>query len=164
MQFSVFFRFSRFSGRMKVRKNLKQIYVLLNVMYKYTFVENIYKTCLSWMKVPQPTLDNFAYFQAVSTIRQGPFFLLLLLLLLLLLWQNNRYRSRPACTHLVKWTWLSVTYCYHSRIVNPTYGGTVYSGLESMTGMLLRRTSWRLNIKKKIKKLAISANVGFTQK
>ena len=41
---------------------------------------------------------------------------------------------------LVKWVWLSVTFCYHSRIVSPT----VYSGLEPMTGMLLRRTSWRL--------------------
>ena len=25
-------------------------------------------------------------------------------------------------------------YCYHSRIVSPVYGGTVYSGLEPMTG------------------------------
>ena len=36
-----------------------------------------------------------------------------------------------------------MTYCYHSRIVSPTYGSTAYSGLEPMTGML-RCTSWRL--------------------
>ena len=65
-------------------------------------------------------------------------------ILLLLLWHNNRCWSRPACTHLVKWAWLSVTYCYHSRIVSPTHGGTVYSRPELMTGMFLRRTSWRL--------------------
>ena len=29
----------------------------------------------------------------------------------------------------------------HSRIVSPTYGGTVHSGLEAMTGMLLSRSS-----------------------
>ena len=29
----------------------------------------------------------------------------------------------------------------HTRIVSSTYGGTVYSGLEPMTGMLLSRTS-----------------------
>ena len=64
---------------------------------------------------------------------------------LILLWHNNRRRSRPVCTHpLVKWAWLSVTYCYHSRIVSPMYGGTVYSGLEPMMGMLLSRTSLRL--------------------
>ena len=38
---------------------------------------------------------------------------------------------------IVKWAWLSVTYCYHTRIV-----GTWTH--EPMTGMLLRRTSWRL--------------------
>ena len=66
-------------------------------------------------------------------------------LLLLLLWHNNRCRSRPALYPLVKWAWLSLTYCYHSRIVSPTYGDTVYSGFEPMTtGILLRRTSWRL--------------------
>ena len=32
----------------------------------------------------------------------------------------------------------------HSRIVNPCYGGTIHSMLEPMTGMLLRRSSWRL--------------------
>ena len=40
--------------------------------------------------------------------------------------------------------WLSVTYGLptpHSRIVSPTYGGTVYLGLEPMTGMVLSRTS-----------------------
>ena len=53
--------------------------------------------------------------------------------------------SVNACLYpLVKWAWLSLIYCYHSRIVSPTYGGTVYSGLEPMTGMLLSRTSWRL--------------------
>ena len=53
--------------------------------------------------------------------------------------------SVKACLYpLVKWAWLSVTYCYHSRIVSPTYDGAVYSGFEPMTGMLLRRTSWRL--------------------
>ena len=35
----------------------------------------------------------------------------------------------------------------HSRIVSPTYGGTVHAGLEPMTGMLLNRTSWRLYYK-----------------
>ena len=34
----------------------------------------------------------------------------------------------------------------HSRIVSPTYGGTVNSGLELMTGILLSRTSWRLSV------------------
>ena len=29
----------------------------------------------------------------------------------------------------------------HSRIISPTYGGTLDSGLESMTGTLLGRTS-----------------------
>ena len=29
----------------------------------------------------------------------------------------------------------------NSRIVSPTYGGMVYSGLEPMAGMLLRRTT-----------------------
>ena len=53
--------------------------------------------------------------------------------------------SVKACLYpLVKWAWLSVTYCYHRRIVSPTYGGTVYSGLEPMTGMFLSRSSWRL--------------------
>ena len=32
----------------------------------------------------------------------------------------------------------------HCRIVRPTYGGTVHSGLEPMKGMLLTRTSWRV--------------------
>ena len=50
-----------------------------------------------------------------------------------------------ACLYpLVKWAWLSVTFCYRSRIVSPAYGGTVYSGLEPMTDMLLSRSSWRL--------------------
>ena len=30
---------------------------------------------------------------------------------------------------LVKWAWLSVSYCCHSRIVSPTYGSTVYSDI-----------------------------------
>ena len=46
-----------------------------------------------------------------------------------------------ACLYpLVKWAWLSMTLCYHSRIISPMYGGTVYSGLEFMTGVLLSRT------------------------
>ena len=32
-------------------------------------------------------------------------------------WHNNCYRSRPACTPLVKCAWLSVIFCYRSRIV-----------------------------------------------
>ena len=50
-----------------------------------------------------------------------------------------------ACLYpLVKWAWISVTFCYRWRIVSPTYGGTVYSGLEPMMGILLSRSSWRL--------------------
>ena len=33
-----------------------------------------------------------------------------------------------------------------SRIVSPTYGGTVHFGLEPMTNMLLSRTSWLLPV------------------
>ena len=33
---------------------------------------------------------------------------------------------------------------YHSRIVSPTYDGTVYLGFKPMTGMLLSRTIWWL--------------------
>ena len=51
-----------------------------------------------------------------------------------------------ACLYpLVNWAWLSVIYCYHSRIVSPTYGGTVYSGLEPMTGMLVRNSNYYFN-------------------
>ena len=48
---------------------------------------------------------------------------------------------KPCLYHL--WGWLSVTYGLppHSRIVSPTYGGTVHLGLEPITGMLLSRTS-----------------------
>ena len=46
--------------------------------------------------------------------------------------------------YLYLWAWLSVTFYYHSKIVRSLYGDTFYSGLESITGMLLSRTSWRL--------------------
>ena len=67
----------------------------------------------------------------------------LFLLLLLLLAQQPLSEGLPVPLNL--WAWLSVTYWSpHSRIVSPTYGGTVHLGLKPMTSMMLSRTSWRL--------------------
>ena len=38
-------------------------------------------------------------------------------------------------------TWLSVIYGFHSTILSPTYRDTVYSGLETVSGTFLSRTS-----------------------
>ena len=66
------------------------------------------------------------------------------LYILLLFLMAQQPLSVKACLHHL-WGWLSMTFWItpHSRIVSPTYG-TVYLGLEPMTGMLFSRTSWRL--------------------
>ena len=56
-------------------------------------------------------------------------------------WLNNRCRLRPAPVPLVELAFSDLWITPHSRIVSPTYSGTVHLGLEPMTGMLLSRTS-----------------------
>ena len=65
---------------------------------------------------------------------------LLASIFLLLLRLNNRYLLRPACSTLgLAFNDLMIA---HSRIVSPTYEGTIHSGLESMTNnMPLNHTS-----------------------
>ena len=89
----------------------------------------------------QPTLFAyiFVFITGIPTINWlVPIFFLVFFFFFL--WLNNRCRSRPAWTTYGLDFWITP----HSRIVSPTYGGTVYSRLEPITGMLLSRTNWRL--------------------
>ena len=58
---------------------------------------------------------------------------------------KNLLRLLNNAVHNRNWPWKRCIDSPHSRIVSLTYGGTVQSGLEPMTGMLLSRSSWRVN-------------------
>ena len=71
----------------------------------YIFFETF--VCCNVLVLPKQQLhQRMWHIISIGTI-YPPELCHMLRVLLLLLWLNNRYRSRPACTHL--WAWLSVT-------------------------------------------------------